>query len=70
MADGVERLIAILGGRARELEEPANDAHDLLEIQLSKDTEEFLFHHAENITSEISVLRKLLEQLIKQAEDS
>jgi hypothetical protein len=70
MADGVDRLIAILGERARELEELANDAHDLLEIQLSKDTLGFLFHHAENITSEIAVLRKLLEQLIKQSENS
>jgi hypothetical protein len=70
MADGIDRLIAILGARARELEELANDAHDLVEIQLSKDIQEFLLHHAENITSEIAVLRKLLEQLIKQSEDS
>jgi hypothetical protein len=70
MADGVDRLIAILDIRATELAELSNDARELLKIQLSQDTQDFLLHHAENITSEIAVLRKLLEQLIKQSEDS
>ena len=70
MPDGIDRLIAILDERGKELEELANDARDLLEMQLSKDTEEFLLHHAENITSEIAILRKLLQQLIRQSEDS
>ena len=66
---GIDRLIAILNGRAKELEELANDAHDLLVIQLSKDTEDFLLHRAEIITSEIALLRKQLEQLVKRLED-
>jgi hypothetical protein len=68
MSDAIDRLIAILDGRAREMEELANDAHDLLEIELSKDTEDFLLHRAEIITSEISLLRKQLQQLINRLE--
>lgn len=48
----------MLGGRVKELEELANDAHDQLVIQLSKDTEDFLLHRAEIITSETALLRK------------
>ena len=65
---GIDRLIVILNGRAEELEELANDAHDLLTVQLSKDTEDFLLHRAEIITSEIALLRKQLEQLVKRLE--
>ena len=58
MSEGIDRLIAMLGGRVKELEELANDAHDQLVIQLSKDTEDFLLHRAEIITSETALLRK------------
>lgn len=61
-------MIAMLGGRAKELEELANDAHDLLVIQLSKDTEDFQLHRAKIITSEIALLRKQLGELVKRLE--
>lgn len=50
------------------MEESANDAHDVLEIELSKDTEDFLLHRDEIITSEISLLRKQLQQLFNRLE--
>ena len=68
LTDGIERLIAILDAKARDLEQLANDARDLFETQLSKDTEDFLLHRAEIINSEIALLRKQLQQLIQALE--
>ena len=68
LSDGIERLIAILDAKAGDLEQLANDARDLFETQLSKDTEDFLLHRAEIINSEIALLRKQLQQLIQSLE--
>jgi hypothetical protein len=70
LTDGIERLIAILDAKARDLEQLANDARDLFETQLSKDTEDFLLHRAEIINSEIALVRKQLQQLIQSLENS
>ena len=59
MRDKIDRLIAILNERAKELGQLANDALDLLEIQLSNDIEDCLLHRAGIIASEIALLRNI-----------
>jgi hypothetical protein len=65
LADDIERLIAIFEERIKELQQLADDARELQEAQLSKDTEQFLLHRAEIIGSETMLLRKQFQRLIK-----
>ena len=57
LGDAIERLIAIFEERIKELQQLADDARELQEVQLSKDTEQFLLHRAEIITLERMLLR-------------
>jgi hypothetical protein len=67
MSDGMRRLVLVLRERAAELANLANDARSLSTQWPSKDVEDFLLHRADVIKSEVEILQRQIQRLVKQS---
>jgi ATP-dependent helicase/DNAse subunit B len=67
MSDGMRRLVLVLRERAAELANLANDARSLSTQWTSKDVEDFLLHRADVIKSEVEILQRQIQRLVKQS---
>jgi len=67
MSDGMRRLVMVLRERAAELANVSNDAHSLSTQWTSKDVEDFLLHRADIIKSEVEILQRQIQRLLKQS---
>jgi ATP-dependent helicase/DNAse subunit B len=67
MSDGMRRLVLVLRERAAELANLANDARSLSTQWTSKDVEDFLLHRADVIKSEVEILQRQIQRLLKQS---
>ena len=68
MSDGIKRMIGILEKDIWELEKLIQNSLKVAKTQLSHDTEEYIVHRAQVINSEVDLLRKQIETIIKQSE--
>ena len=67
MSEGIRRLALLLRERAAELTGLANDADSLSTLWTSKDVEDFLIHRVNVIKSEVEILQRQIQRLIKQS---
>jgi ATP-dependent helicase/DNAse subunit B len=67
MSDGMRRLVLVLRERAAELANLANDARSLSTQWTSNDVEDFLLHRADVIKSEVEILQRQIQRLVKQS---
>ena len=67
MSEGMRRLALLLRERAAELTGLANDADSLSTLWTSKDVEDFLIHRVNVIKSEVEILQRQIQRLIKQS---
>jgi ATP-dependent helicase/DNAse subunit B len=67
MSDGMRHLVLLLRERAAELTGLANDADSLSTQWTSKDVEDFLIHRANVIKTEVEILQRQIQRLIKQS---